>query len=50
VRVILLDLSGGRTVAIAIFQGGPSGATSLDPMAADAMPIIDTFELTRPTP
>jgi hypothetical protein len=44
VRVILLDLTGGRTIAIAVFVGGPAEPTQLVTEAADAMQVIQTFE------
>ena len=49
-RLILLDLTGGRTLAIAIFSGGPLEASSLDEHVADAMPIIESFEFHPPRP
>ena len=49
-RLILLDLTGGRTLAIAVFSGGPLEASELDEHAAEAMPIIESLEFHPPTP
>jgi hypothetical protein len=48
VRVILLDLSGGRTMAVAIFGGGPSEPADFEKQVADAMRVIETFEFHPP--
>jgi hypothetical protein len=49
-RLILLDLSGGRTIAIAVFSGGPLQPSELGEQVADAMPVIESFEFHPPTP
>lgn len=50
VRLILLDVGGGRTIAIAIFSPGPIAPSSFDQVAAQAMPIIESFKFHRPSP
>jgi hypothetical protein len=47
-RLILLDLTGGRTMAIAVFGAGPSQPSQLDEEVAGAMPIIESFEFHPP--
>jgi hypothetical protein len=49
-RLILLDLTGGRTLAVAVFAAGPSLPSQLEAQAAGAMPIIESFEFHPPTP
>jgi hypothetical protein len=49
-RLILLDLTGGRTMAIAVFDAGPSEPSQLEEQVAGAMPIIESFEFHPPTP
>jgi hypothetical protein len=49
-RLILLDLTGGRTMAVAVFDAGPSQLSQLDEQVAGAMPIIESFEFHPPTP
>jgi hypothetical protein len=49
VRLILLDLTGGRTMAVAIYGGGPSQPAQFDEKVADAMPLIESFEFHPPT-
>jgi hypothetical protein len=50
VRLILLDLTGGRTLAIAIFEPEPSQPSVFEAHAAEVMPIIESFEFAAPTP
>jgi hypothetical protein len=50
VRLILLDLTGGRTIAIAVFEGGPAEPSQLDAASREAMRVIDSFEFHPPTP
>jgi hypothetical protein len=50
VRLILLDLTGGRTMAVAIYGGGPAQPAKLEEQVADAMPVIESFEFHAPTP
>lgn len=49
-RLILLDLDGGRTMAIAIYSGGQSTPAAFEERVAEVMPIIDSFEFHPPTP
>ena len=49
-RLILLDLTGGRTMAVAVFAAGPSQPSQLEEQVAGAMPIIESFEFHPPTP
>jgi hypothetical protein len=42
-RLILLDLTGGRTMAVAIFGIGPAQPLPLKEQVAAAMPIIESF-------
>jgi hypothetical protein len=50
VRLILLDLTGGRTMAVAIFTGGPSQPSELEVQVREAMPVIESFEFHPPVP
>jgi hypothetical protein len=50
VRLILLDLADGRTMAISIFDLGPSTPSQLEADLADVMPIIESFEFQSPPP
>ncbi len=50
VRLILLDLTGGRTMAIAVFSGGPSQPSEFEAQAGEAMPVIESFEFHQPVP
>ena len=50
VRLILLDLGDGRTMAIGIFDLGPSEPAQFDEQVAEAMPVIESFEFHPPTP
>ena len=49
-RLILLDLGGERTMAIVVFSPEPSQPSAFEDQAADAMPIIESFEFRAPTP
>jgi hypothetical protein len=50
VRLILLDLTGGRTMAVAIFDIGTSQPSLFDEHVAEVMPIIESFEFHSPPP
>ena len=50
VRLVLLDLTGGRTLAVAIFEIEPSERSVFEAHAAELMPIIESFEFHPPTP
>jgi hypothetical protein len=50
VRLILLDLTEGRTLAIAIFEVEPSQPSVFEAHVAEVMPIIESFEFHPPTP
>jgi hypothetical protein len=50
VRLILLDLTGGRTLAVAVFDIDPSERSVFEAHAADVMPIIESFEFRAPAP
>jgi hypothetical protein len=49
VRLILLDLGAGRTMAVAIFGGEPMPA-AFQQQIADAMPVIESFAFHPPRP
>ncbi len=49
-RLILLDLTDGRTLAIAIVGFDPSQASSFEAQVAEAMPIIESLEFHQPKP
>ena len=49
-RLILLDITGGRTMAIAIFEIEPTERSLFEAHAAEVMPIIESFEFHPPTP
>jgi hypothetical protein len=49
-RLILLDLTGGRTMAIAIFEIEPTERSMFEAHVAEVMPIIESFEFHPPTP
>lgn len=49
-RLILLDLTGRRTIAVAIFEMEPSQLSAFKAQVAEVMPIIETFEFHPPTP
>ena len=44
-RLILLDLTGGRTMSITIFGIEPTSAAAFGEHVAEAMPVIQSFEL-----
>jgi hypothetical protein len=48
VRLILLDLANGRTLAIAIFDLEAVTPTQFDGHVSDVMPIIESFEFHAP--
>ena len=50
IRLILLDLTGGRTMAVAIFSGGPPQPSELEVQVREAMPVIESFEFHPPVP
>jgi hypothetical protein len=50
VRLILLDLADGRTVAVSIFSPDASPPSSFEAQVADVMPIIESFEFHPPAP
>ena len=49
-RLILLDLTDGRTLAIAIFGIEPSQSSQFEERAAEAMPVVESFEFHPPVP
>ena len=48
-RLMLLDLTGGRTLAVAIFEIDPSERSVFEAHAAEVMPIVESFEFHPPT-
>jgi hypothetical protein len=50
VRLILLDLTGGRTMAVAIFGGVPLQPAEFEGQASEAMPVVESFEFHPPAP
>ena len=50
VRLILLDLRGGRTLVVAIYALGPSQPSALGEQLADVMPVVESFEFHPPSP
>jgi hypothetical protein len=50
VRLILLDLTGGRTMVVAIYGGGPAQPAEFEGQTSEAMPIIESFEFHPPVP
>jgi hypothetical protein len=50
VRLILVDLTGGRTMAVAIFGGVPSQPAEFEGQASEAMPVVESFEFHPPAP
>jgi hypothetical protein len=50
VRLILLDLGNGRTMAVVIFDLEPSNSVKFQRQVAEMMPIIESFEIHPPTP
>ena len=49
-RLILLDLTGGRTMSIAMVNPGSSEASQFDVQVEAMMPVIESFQLHAPTP
>jgi hypothetical protein len=49
-RLILLDLGGERTMAIAIFSVEPSQPSLFEERVAEGMPVIESFEFHPPKP
>jgi len=50
IRLILLDLTNGRTLSIAIFKPDASSASPFEEQVAVAMPVIESFEFRAPAP
>jgi hypothetical protein len=50
VRLILLDLTGGRTMAVVIHTFGPSQPGQFRALVAEAMPIVESIEFRAPVP
>jgi hypothetical protein len=50
VRLILLDLADGRTIALSIFGLEPSQQSEFEERMAQVMPIIESFKFQPPTP
>ena len=50
VRLILLDLTQGRTMAIVIFEVEPSEPSVFQAHAAEVMPVVESFEFRTSTP
>ena len=50
VRLILLDLTDGRTMAIVIHDIEPAQPSLFEALVAEAMPIVESFEFQPPTP
>jgi hypothetical protein len=50
VRLILLDLADGRTMAVAIFSLGPAQRSEFEERMAEVMPVIESFEFRAPAP
>jgi hypothetical protein len=50
VRLVVLDLTGGRTMAIAVFAGGPVEPSQLNAEAGEAMRVIESFQFHPPIP
>jgi hypothetical protein len=48
-RLILLDLTGGRTIAIAVFKAGPAEPSQLEADSGEAMRVIESFEFHPPS-
>jgi hypothetical protein len=49
-RLILLDITQGRTMAIVIFDLEPTQPAQFEAHVAEVMPIIESFEFHPPTP
>jgi hypothetical protein len=50
VRLILLDLGDGRTMAVAISDIGPAQPSQFEAHMAEVMPVVESFEFHPPTP
>jgi hypothetical protein len=50
IRLILLDLGGGRTVAIGAYGLEPTTEAEFNEQVAGAMPVIESFEFQRSAP
>ena len=50
IRLILVDVGGGRTIAIVVACAAPSQPSLFDEQVAAAMPVIESMELHAPTP
>jgi homoserine dehydrogenase len=50
VRLILVDVGGGRTMAIVVACAEPSTLALFDAQVAASMPVIESLELHPPTP
>jgi hypothetical protein len=50
IRLILVDLTHGRTMAIVVACATPSSASLFDAQLAAAMPVIESIELHPPAP
>ena len=50
VRVILLDITEGRTLAITIFSDEPTQPSAFGALVADVMPVVESFEFHPGTP
>ena len=50
VRLILVDVGGGRTMATVVACAEPSTLAFFDAQVATAMPVIESIELHPPTP
>ncbi len=50
IRLILLDLGDGRTMAIGISDIGPAQPALFDAHMAEVMPVVESFEFRPPTP
>jgi hypothetical protein len=50
VRLILVDLGDGQTLAVVVFGIKPTASASFEDQAAAAMPIIDSFMIGPSTP
>jgi hypothetical protein len=49
-RLILLDLTGGRAIAIALFVVGAAQPALFEEQVAAAMPVVESFEFHAPAP
>lgn len=49
-RIILLDLMDGRTMAVIISDGGPTLPSVFQAHVTEAMPVVESFEFHAPAP